>query len=103
MCFNNKLRAFQESQSSRIPILDLVVEICSVSMSNQITWQLNVEQSIRRRAAELIAEGTLALELDAFLDDLAHTIHPHPTLSETVLEAAEIAMGTCAHFKAPKR
>ncbi len=54
-------------------------------------------------AAELIAEGTLALELDAFLDDLAHTIHPHPTLSETVLEAAEIAMGTCAHFKSPNR
>lgn len=54
-------------------------------------------------AAELIAEGTLALELDAFLDDLTHTIHPHPTLSETILEAAEIAMGACAHFQAPKR
>ena len=54
-------------------------------------------------AAELIAEGALALELDAFLDDLAHTIHPHPTLSETVLEAAEIALGSCAHFQSSNR
>lgn len=54
-------------------------------------------------AAELIAEGTLALELDAFLDDLTQTIHPHPTLSESILEAAEMALGTCAHFQAPKR
>ncbi|HAA53877.1 MAG TPA: dihydrolipoyl dehydrogenase [Myxococcales bacterium] len=49
--------------------------------------------------AELIAEGALAIELDAFLDDIANTIHPHPTLSEALLEAAELALGTCAHFK----
>lgn len=50
-------------------------------------------------AAELLGEGTLALELDAFLDDIGNTIHAHPTLSETVLEAAELALGSCAHFK----
>ena len=52
--------------------------------------------------AELIAEGTLAIELDAFLDDIANTIHPHPTLSEALLEAAELALGTCAHFRPAK-
>lgn len=50
-------------------------------------------------SAELLGEGTLALELDAFLDDIGNTIHAHPTLSESVLEAAELALGTCAHFK----
>jgi dihydrolipoamide dehydrogenase len=54
-------------------------------------------------AAELIGEGTLAIELDAFLDDIGNTIHAHPTLSESILEAAELALGTCAHFKAPKK
>lgn len=55
------------------------------------------------QAAEILAEGTLALELDAFLDDIGHTIHAHPTLSEALLEAAELALGSCAHFRAPKR
>jgi dihydrolipoamide dehydrogenase len=40
------------------------------------------------RAGELIAEGVLAIESGAVLEDLAVTIHPHPTLSETVMEAA---------------
>ncbi len=39
-------------------------------------------------AGELIAEGVLALEMAATVEDLRHTIHPHPTLSETVFDAA---------------
>jgi dihydrolipoamide dehydrogenase len=54
-------------------------------------------------AAELIAEGTLALELDAFIDDLTQTIHPHPTLSETILEAAEMTSNSCAHYHSSTR
>ncbi|MBT3295195.1 MAG: dihydrolipoyl dehydrogenase [Verrucomicrobia bacterium] len=49
-------------------------------------------------AGELIAEGTLAIEMGAVADDLAWTIHPHPTLSETVMEAAESAMGHSIHY-----
>jgi dihydrolipoamide dehydrogenase len=44
------------------------------------------------RAGELIAEGVLAIESGAVLEDLAVTIHPHPTLSETVMEAAMTGM-----------
>ena len=40
-------------------------------------------------AGELIAEGVLAIEMGAVVEDLALTIHPHPTLSETIMEAAE--------------
>lgn len=41
-------------------------------------------------AGELIAEGVVALEMAAVSEDLRHSIHPHPTLSETVYEAAEM-------------
>jgi dihydrolipoamide dehydrogenase len=51
-------------------------------------------------ASELIAEATLALELGASLEDVLVTIHPHPTLSEAILEAAEVAAGTPVHVLA---
>ncbi|MBF0387591.1 MAG: dihydrolipoyl dehydrogenase [Candidatus Omnitrophica bacterium] len=49
-------------------------------------------------AGELIAEGTLAITMNATADDLARTIHPHPTLSETVMETAEDLFGHCTHL-----
>ena len=49
-------------------------------------------------AGELIAEGTLAIEMGAVAEDLALTIHAHPTLSETLMEAAEAAGGKALHF-----
>ncbi|MCK9424642.1 MAG: dihydrolipoyl dehydrogenase [Ignavibacteriaceae bacterium] len=54
-------------------------------------------------AGELIAEGTLAIEMGANARDLALTIHPHPTLSETVMEAAEVFFGQSAHLYKPKK
>jgi dihydrolipoamide dehydrogenase len=54
-------------------------------------------------AGELIAEGTLAIEMAANLTDLKLTIHPHPTLSETVMEAAEVFFGQSKHLHRPKR
>jgi dihydrolipoamide dehydrogenase len=50
-------------------------------------------------AGELIAEAALAIEMGAVVEDLAATIHPHPTLSETVMEAAEVARGSSVHLK----
>jgi len=54
-------------------------------------------------AGELIAELVLALELGADAEDLALALHPHPTLSETVALAAELAEGTITDLYAPKR
>jgi dihydrolipoamide dehydrogenase len=54
-------------------------------------------------AGELIAEGVLAIEMAALAHDLAHTIHPHPTLSETVMNAAEVFFGTATDIYRPKR
>lgn len=53
-------------------------------------------------AGELIAEATLAIELGADIEDLALTIHPHPTLSETVGLAAEVAAGSVTDLFLPK-
>jgi dihydrolipoamide dehydrogenase len=54
-------------------------------------------------AGELIAEGVLAIEMGANITDLKLTIHPHPTLSETIMEAAEAFFGQSTHMYKPKR
>ncbi|MBC8285184.1 MAG: dihydrolipoyl dehydrogenase, partial [Nitrospinae bacterium] len=54
-------------------------------------------------AGELIAEGVFAIETGAKAKDLALTIHPHPTLSETMMEAAEVFYGTATHIYKKKR
>ena len=54
-------------------------------------------------AGDLIAEATLAIEMGADAEDLGLTIHPHPTLSETIMFAAEKAEGTITDLYAPKR
>jgi dihydrolipoamide dehydrogenase len=54
-------------------------------------------------AGELIAETVLALEMGADAEDIGLTIHPHPTLSETVFFGAEIADGTITDLMLTKR
>src|SRR5216683_3816238 len=54
-------------------------------------------------AGELIAEGVLAIEMGATAADLKLTIHPHPTLTETVMESAEVFFGQATHVYRPKR
>ena len=48
-------------------------------------------------AGELIGEGVLAIEMGATAKDLAETVHPHPTLSETLMECAEVFYGHATH------
>ena len=54
-------------------------------------------------AGELIAEGALAIEMGASAEDLKLTIHAHPTLSETLMESAEVFFGHSTHVFKPKR
>ena len=67
------------------------------------THQLIGAGMVGPKAGELIAEAVLALELGADATDIALTIHPHPTLSETFNFAAEVAEGTCTDIYAPKK
>jgi dihydrolipoamide dehydrogenase len=54
-------------------------------------------------AGELIAEGVLAVEMAALASDLTLSIHPHPTMSETLMEAAEVFFGHSTHVYRPKK
>jgi dihydrolipoamide dehydrogenase len=54
-------------------------------------------------AGELIAEGVLAVEMGANATDLKMSIHPHPTLSETLMESAEVFFGQATHVYRPRR
>ncbi|MBF0484498.1 MAG: dihydrolipoyl dehydrogenase [Candidatus Omnitrophica bacterium] len=51
-------------------------------------------------AGDLISEAVLAIENGFTVEQLASAIHPHPTLSETIKECAELFLGKCAHYKA---
>ena len=61
------------------------------------TKQLLGIVAVGRGVSEFIGEATLALEMGAFLDDVALTIHPHPTMSEALQEAIEAALGHSVH------
>lgn len=54
-------------------------------------------------AGELIAEGVVAIEMGASVRDLAETIHAHPTLSETIMEAAHAFYGDATHIYSPRK
>lgn len=54
-------------------------------------------------AGELISEGVLAVEMAAVVSDIELSIHPHPTLSETIMETAESFYGNSTHIYRPKR
>ena len=54
-------------------------------------------------AGEMISEGVLAIEMGATARDIAEAVHPHPTLSETMMEAAEAFYGHATHIYSPKK
>ena len=54
-------------------------------------------------AGELISEGVLAIEMGALARDLELTVHPHPTLSETIMEAAEVFYGQATDIYRPRK
>jgi dihydrolipoamide dehydrogenase len=58
---------------------------------------------VGREAGEMISEGVLAIEMGALAEDLAMSIHPHPTLSEAEEEAAEAFLGSSTHILPQKK
>jgi dihydrolipoamide dehydrogenase len=55
-------------------------------------------QIVGPSATDLVSEASLALEMHAFLEDLALTVHPHPTLGEALMEAGQHALGQSVHL-----
>lgn len=72
-------------------------------VSHAETGQLLGAHLVGPEASQLISEAALALEMGAHVEDLALTIHPHPTLSETLMEAAEATLGQAIHLFQPRK
>lgn len=58
---------------------------------------------VGKKAGSLISEIVLAIEMGATAEDISLSIHPHPTLSETIMEAAEMFSGNSTHFEGKQK
>ncbi|MCA9560860.1 MAG: NAD(P)/FAD-dependent oxidoreductase, partial [Myxococcales bacterium] len=97
-----RVARFPWSASGRAVTLDRTEGVTRVILDPETRRVLGVGL-VGVDAGELIAEAALAIEMGATADDLARTIHPHPTLSETLAEAAEQALGGSPHRAPPAR
>lgn len=73
------------------------------SIADAATKRLLGVVMVGHGVSELISEAALAIEMGAFLDDLQHTIHPHPTMSEALMESVDAALGEAVHVFTPKQ
>ena len=97
-----KVARFPWGASGRAMTLDRTEGMTKLVVDPQTERVLGVG-IVGTGAGELIAEGVLAIEMGAIAKDIALTIHPHPTLSETIMESAEVFFGTSTHVYRPKR
>src|SRR3984885_8283517 len=97
-----KVARFPWAASGRAVTLDRFEGMTKLLIDPQTERVLGVG-IVGTSAGEMIAEGVLAIEMAALARDVALTIHPHPTLSETVMESAEVFFGTSTHIYRPKR
>jgi dihydrolipoamide dehydrogenase len=97
-----KVAKFPWAASGRAMTLDRTEGMTKLILDPQTERVLGVG-IVGAGAGELIAEGVLTVEMAALANDLAMTIHPHPTLSETVMQAAEVFFGTSTDIYRPKK
>ena len=97
-----KVAKFPWAASGRALTLDRTEGLTKLLVDPQTERVLGVG-IVGAGAGELIAEATLAIEMGALAKDLALTIHPHPTLTETIMNAAEVFYGTATDIYRPKR
>ncbi len=97
-----KVARFPWSASGRATTLDRNDGVTKLVIDPETERVLGVG-IVGTGAGELISEGVLAVEMAASVSDVRLSIHPHPTLSETVMEAAEVFLGTSTHLYRPKR
>ena len=97
-----KVAKFPWAASGRAMTLDRTDGLTKLILDPQTERVLGVGM-VGAGCGELIAEGMLAIEMAAVAKDLELTIHPHPTLSETMMQAAEVFYGTSTDLYRPKR
>src|SRR5947199_4592306 len=97
-----KVARFPWAASGRAMTLDCTEGMTKLIFDPQTERVLGVG-IVGAGAGELIAEGVLAMEMGALAKDIALSIHPHPTLSETIMEAAEVFFGTSTDIYRPRK
>jgi dihydrolipoamide dehydrogenase len=97
-----KVAKFPWAASGRAMTIDRTEGITKLILDPQTERVLGVG-IVGAGAGELIAEGVLAVEMAAVAKDIGLTIHPHPTLSETLMAAAEVFFGTATDIYRPKK
>ena len=97
-----KVSKFPWAASGRALTLDRADGVTKI-LADPGTGQLRGVAIVGPGAGDLISEAALALETGATVADLARVIHPHPTLSETLGEAAELHAGLCTHLYRPAK
>jgi dihydrolipoamide dehydrogenase len=96
-----KVGRFPWSASGRAASMGLRKGLTKMIMDAETGHVLGVG-IVGHEAAEMISEGVLAVEMGALAEDVALSIHPHPTLSETEQEAAEAFLGSSTHILSSK-
>src|SRR5207249_1392339 len=97
-----KVAKFPWAASGRAMTLDRTEGMTKLILDPQTERVLGVG-IVGAGAGELIAEGVLAVEMASLAKDIALSIHPHPTLSETIMESAEVFFGTSTDIYRPKK
>ncbi len=97
-----KVSRFPWSASGRAATLDVLEGLTKLIVDPETGRVLGVGIT-GRGAGEMISEGVLAVEMGALVEDMALTMHPHPTLSETEGEAAEAYMGSATHVMSKRQ
>lgn len=98
---NVKVSRFPWSASGRAASMGLRKGLTKMIMDAETGQVLGVG-IVGREAGEMISEGVLAVEMAALAEDVALSVHPHPTLSETEGEAAEAFLGSSTHILSKK-
>ncbi|MBS3128667.1 dihydrolipoyl dehydrogenase, partial [Candidatus Woesearchaeota archaeon] len=96
-----KIGKFPFSASGRATTMNETEGFVRIIADNKTGKILGVEIA-GNDASDLISEASLAIKTGATLEDMASAIHPHPTLSEGLMEAAEATMGKAIHILNPK-
>jgi len=97
-----KVARFPWSASGRALTMDAPAGLTKI-IADPETGRVLGMGIVGREAGEMIAEGVLAIEMGALVEDVALTIHAHPTLSETEGEAAEVFLGQATHVLPMKK
>ncbi len=99
---NIKVAKFPWAASGRAMTIDRTEGLTKLIIDPETERVLGVG-IVGAGCGELIAEGVLAIEMGALAKDIALTIHPHPTLSETIMQSAEVFFGTSTDLYRPRR